>query len=177
MEIFLTILAVLVGLFIFIMLLGYWGIKSDEKKEKDLEKFKKNREARIKKLNESMPIITARFNEVINKDAETRMKVLDELAETLGIRRTTIISRLASRDMYLPRLSDEEREAEVQQARNKREEKRSANYIADEYNKVIDKPEKIREKRIKQLAIDLNKSTTYIVKILRKKKCMDIPEI
>jgi hypothetical protein len=170
MEIFLTILAVLGGLFIFIMLLGHWGTKSDEK-------YKKEREARIKKLNESMPIITARYNEVINKDAETRMKVLDELAETLGIRRNTIIARLSSRDMYLPRLSDEEREAKEQQARSKREEKRLANYIADEYNKVIDKPEKIREKRIKQLATDLNKSTTYIVKILRKKKCMDIPEI
>ena len=170
MEIFFTILAVLVGLFIFMMLLGHWGIKSDEKEEKD-------REARIKKLNESMPIITARYNEVINKDYETRRKVVDELTETLGLRSNTIVVRLVREGLYRKRLTDEERKAEEQPARSKREEKRLASYIADEYNKIIDKPEKIREKRIKQIATELDKSTAYIVKILKKKKCMDIPEI
>ena len=70
-----------------------------------------------------------------------------------------------------------EKEAEEQQGRRLREEKRLANYIADEYNKVIDKPEKIREKRIKQIAKDLDKSTDYVVTKLRKKKCKDIPKV
>jgi hypothetical protein len=172
MEIFLTILAVLGGLLILIIILGY----SEVKNEKKVETQKKEAKARKKKRQELRPIIIEKFNEVINKDSETRRKAIDEIAETLGISYRAVMVILTHEGINWGK-TDEEREAEEQQAKRKREEKRLAKYIAGEYNKVIDKPEKIREKRIKQIATDMDKSTAYIVKILRKKKCMDIPEI
>ena len=165
MEIFITILAVLGGLLLVIILFGHLSLKSEEKSKKVLED-------RSKKFEELRAIIIAKYKEVVNEDFETRRKAIFEIAETVGLSAGVVAGVLKRKGLNTVMTDVEE-----QQGRIEREEKRLADYIADEYNKILDKPEIIRKRRIIQIAEEMEKSTEYVVTKLRKKKCKDIPKV
>jgi hypothetical protein len=153
-------------------------IKNEKKESKTREKELK---IRRKKYEKSKPIIKSRYVAAIQKNHREGGKVITDLAEEFEIKPASIICELSRQKLYLDKayhpFKNKVKDNERKKRLKKHISKILARYIVGEYKTVEDESNEIRENKIRQIANDLDRSVDYIIKILKKKKCNNVPII
>lgn len=139
---------------------------------------KKISKRRDKEREESKPIIKSKYIAVIHKSDEKRSEVISELAKTFDRHRASITGYLSHQKLYLSPAyygKNKSKNKERKERQRKKANKILARYIVGEYKTVEEKSNNVRENKVKQIAKDLDRPADYIIKILEKKKCNNVP--